>query len=105
MELNRIISEDVPVLQYQIFFIDRCELFSFFSSSCLSSFSKQHFHIRLVIITSDDLFQFFRFISRLAMTSRPPTVTRRDSVSVHPFPTPSLVSIVLGAQWGDEVCH
>ncbi|CAM4793317.1 unnamed protein product [Rotaria magnacalcarata] len=36
------------------------------------------------------------------MTSRPPTAQRRDSVTVHPFPNPSMVSIVLGAQWGDE---
>ncbi|CAF3993723.1 unnamed protein product, partial [Rotaria magnacalcarata] len=27
---------------------------------------------------------------------------RRSSASVHPYPSPSLVSIVLGAQWGDE---
>lgn len=38
------------------------------------------------------------------MTSRPPTAQRRDSATVHPFPAPSTVSIVLGAQWGDEVC-
>jgi len=37
------------------------------------------------------------------MTTRPPTLQRRESVSVHPFPNPSMVSIVLGAQWGDEV--
>jgi hypothetical protein len=28
---------------------------------------------------------------------------RRSSAVVHPFPNPSMVSIVLGAQWGDEV--
>jgi len=37
------------------------------------------------------------------MASRPPTAQRRDSATVHPFPTPSMVAIVLGAQWGDEV--
>ncbi|CAM4895265.1 unnamed protein product [Rotaria socialis] len=36
------------------------------------------------------------------MISRPPTAQRRDSATVHPFPNPSMVSIVLGAQWGDE---
>lgn len=28
---------------------------------------------------------------------------RRNSASVHPYPNPSMVLIVLGAQWGDEV--
>lgn len=28
---------------------------------------------------------------------------RRGSTTVHPFPNPSMVAIVLGAQWGDEV--
>ncbi|CAF2399311.1 unnamed protein product [Rotaria sp. Silwood2] len=36
------------------------------------------------------------------MTSRPLTAQRRESITVHPFPNPSMVSIVLGAQWGDE---
>ena len=29
-------------------------------------------------------------------------VNRRSSTVVHPFPNPSMVAIVLGAQWGDE---
>jgi len=37
------------------------------------------------------------------MTSRQFTQIRRDSATVHAYPTPSMVSIVLGAQWGDEV--
>lgn len=37
------------------------------------------------------------------MTTRPTAINRRDSASVHPYPQPSSVSIVLGAQWGDEV--
>ena len=37
------------------------------------------------------------------MTSRPMTAQRRESATVHPFPSPSMVAIVLGAQWGDEV--
>jgi hypothetical protein len=37
------------------------------------------------------------------MTSRSVTTHRRDSATVHPFPSPSMVAIVLGAQWGDEV--
>lgn len=36
------------------------------------------------------------------MTTRPTAINRRDSASVHPYPQPSSVSIVLGAQWGDE---
>jgi hypothetical protein len=35
------------------------------------------------------------------MTSGTPN--RRNSAVVHPFPSPSMVAIVLGAQWGDEV--
>jgi hypothetical protein len=37
------------------------------------------------------------------MASRPSTAQRRESTTVHPFPQPSMVAIVLGAQWGDEV--
>jgi len=37
------------------------------------------------------------------MASRPLTAQRRESTTVHPFPNPSMVAIVLGAQWGDEV--
>ncbi len=37
------------------------------------------------------------------MTTRSSTSNRRNSASVHPYPSPSMVSIVLGAQWGDEV--
>ena len=37
------------------------------------------------------------------MASRALAAHRRDSASVHPFPSPSPVAIVLGAQWGDEV--
>jgi len=39
------------------------------------------------------------------MTSRSATANRRNSTSatVHPYPSPSTVAIVLGAQWGDEV--
>jgi len=37
------------------------------------------------------------------MTSRSVTTNRRNSVTVHPYPNPSMVAIVLGAQWGDEV--
>jgi hypothetical protein len=37
------------------------------------------------------------------MTSRSATANRRNSVAVHPYPNPSTVAIVLGAQWGDEV--
>lgn len=37
------------------------------------------------------------------MASRPSTALRRESATVHPLPDPSTVSIVLGAQWGDEV--
>ncbi|CAF2989191.1 unnamed protein product [Rotaria sp. Silwood2] len=36
------------------------------------------------------------------MSSRSTEGKRRDSACVHPFPSPSMVSIVLGAQWGDE---
>ena len=36
-------------------------------------------------------------------TSRPATGNRRNSAAIHPFPNPSMVAIVLGAQWGDEV--
>jgi len=39
------------------------------------------------------------------MASRALIGQRRDSAVVHPFPSPSMVSIVLGAQWGDEVSH
>jgi hypothetical protein len=39
------------------------------------------------------------------MASRPATAQRRESATVHPFPSPSMVAIVLGAQWGDEVCE
>lgn len=46
---------------------------------------------------------YYRFKDRI-MTSRPVTVAdRRTSASVHPYPNPSTVAIVLGAQWGDEV--
>lgn len=37
------------------------------------------------------------------MTLRPLSDQRRGSATVHPFPNPSMVAIVLGAQWGDEV--
>jgi hypothetical protein len=37
------------------------------------------------------------------MASRLSKAQRRDSATVHPFPNPSMVAIVLGAQWGDEV--
>ena len=37
------------------------------------------------------------------MASRPLTVQCRESATIHPFPSPSMVVIVLGAQWGDEV--
>ncbi len=37
------------------------------------------------------------------MASRSLTAQRRESTTVHPFPSPSMVAIVLGAQWGDEV--
>lgn len=37
------------------------------------------------------------------MTLRPLSEQRRGSTTVHPFPNPSMVAIVLGAQWGDEV--
>ncbi len=43
---------------------------------------------------------FYRF-KYSSMTSR--STIRRESASIHPYPSPSLVSIVLGAQWGDEV--
>ncbi|CAF3822402.1 unnamed protein product [Adineta steineri] len=36
------------------------------------------------------------------MTARPAIANRRNSAAVHPFPNPSMVAIVLGAQWGDE---
>ena len=46
---------------------------------------------------------YYRFKDRV-MTSRPITAAdRRNSASVHPYPKPSTVAIVLGAQWGDEV--
>ena len=38
-----------------------------------------------------------------SMTSRALTFDRRNSATVHPYPNPSSVVIVLGAQWGDEV--
>ncbi|CAF1289956.1 unnamed protein product [Adineta ricciae] len=36
------------------------------------------------------------------MTSHSSAIHRRNSAAVHPFPNPSTVVIVLGAQWGDE---
>jgi hypothetical protein len=68
----------------------------------LELFNKILFLYLLILKRTIYYFYISRF-KNINMASRPAAANRRNSVTVHPYPNPSMVSIVLGAQWGDEV--